>query len=195
MTDKKKQPRKTAAATPPGTETGNLPPLDFSGHTEGKEAGNEPWRKWRVKPDLLYMLATPPESGIGSRIAHCRAQLDNLSVEALARYTKNFDPAGISRMSIIRYESGENIPGARELRILCDALWIPANWLLIGQIDTELQQSTGKELINVLTKLIQEVSGNRLPEWLAGFSEQKLQAEIEKRQQWIYEARQPQPRT
>lgn len=142
---------------------------------------------------MVYKPAVPPEAGIGERIAYCRGQLDNLSVEALARYTKNFDfsGAGISRTTIVRYESGDNMPGARELRILCDTFWVPANWLLFGHPDIVQQQSTGRELVNVLVKLIQEASGSGVAEWIQGIPEWKLQKMTEERQKAIHEARYP----
>ena len=109
--------------------------------TQSTESVSESWRKWKVKPDLVFMPTQTDdpkadvratEAGIGKRIAYCRGQLDNLSVEAFVRYTKNFDADGISRMSIIRYEAGESLPGARELQ---DSMRCPvgvseldANW-------------------------------------------------------------------
>ncbi|MCO5096445.1 MAG: helix-turn-helix domain-containing protein [Rhodocyclaceae bacterium] len=142
------------------------------------------------------MLATPPEKGVGQRIAYCRGQLDNLSVEALARYSKNFDPAGISRPTIVRYESGENIPGARELRILCDALWVPANWILFGTVGPDVENSAGGALLNALNRFVQGASWDGVQGgWMERLAEDQRQAEIEKRQKWIDEARKPTPKS
>lgn len=190
MPDKKKQPRKTAAAAPPGTETGNLPPLDFSGQNEGTEAGNEPWRKWTVKPDLKPMSSNPDEAGIGERIAYCRGQLDNLSVEALARYTKKFDPVGVSKASLVRYEGGDSVPGARELRILCKALWVPANWLLFGTLDSDTQRQTGRVLLEALESHIKTLVPGELS-LLEPLLRQQEKYAVEERQRWIDEARKP----
>lgn len=194
MTDKKKQPKKTATAAPPGTESGNLPPLDFSGQNEGKEAGKEPWRKWTVKPDLKPMPSRPDEAGIGERIAYCRGQLDNLSIDALARYTKFFDSEGVSRQSIIRYEAGNSAPGARELRILCKALWVPANWLLFGTLDSDTQRQTGRVLLEALESHIKTLVPSELSV-LEPLLRQQEKYAIEERKRWIDEARKPQPRT
>lgn len=191
MTDKKKQPRKTAAAAPPGTETGKLPPLDFSGRNEGKKAGNEPWQKWKVKPDLKPMPSSPDEAGIGNRIAYCRGQLDNLSVEALARYTKKFDPVGVSKASLVRYESGDSVPGARELRILCKALWVPANWLLFGTLDSDTQRQTGRVLLEALESHIKTLFPDELSEMFEPLLRQQEKYAAEERKRWIDEARKP----
>lgn len=76
-----------------------------------------------------------PEDMIGERIKLKRKELD-LSIEALSRLTKLCDlwgeQQGISRTVLSRYESGEFKPGARETRILCHALKVSANWLLLG---------------------------------------------------------------
>lgn len=151
----------------------------------------------KVKPDLIDMPASPPESGIGRRIAYCRGQLDNLSVEALARYTKNFDTDGISRASIVRYEAGESLPGARELRILCASFWIPANWMLFGEEDFGVKISTEeKAYIVAMRNLIS--SKTSLSEFgvkIPSLTEQSVMLEeileVQKRQSWLYLARNP----
>lgn len=146
----------------------------------------EPWQEWNVRPSLKPMLATPHEAGIGKRIAYCRGQLDNLPVEALARYTKNFDDVGISRTTIVRYESGENIPGGRELRILCDTLWIPANWLLFGVVDPLAEGSAIMNMVHSLRLFIRnEVGSIGIDDLL----EEANQKKVEQRQRWIHEAR------
>lgn len=78
----------------------------------------------------------PPESLLGKRIKAARAHY-NLSAEALSRLSKLADTAegrGVSPPSISRYEAGEALPGARELRLLCDSLEVSAHWLLYGQV-------------------------------------------------------------
>ncbi len=145
-------------------------------------------KRWKVKPKLEPIPATPPESGIGKRIAYCRGQLDNLPVEALARYIKNFDAVGISRTTIVRYESGENIPGGRELRILCDALWVPPNWLLFGGVGADAVGADELELLNALGRFVRRESGGTkgLDD---DFKEQAEAKEIEQREKWMDEAR------
>lgn len=90
---------------------------------------------------------TPPENGIGERIRLKRAELGNgLTVEDLSRVCKEFDQEGqgISRLAISRYEAGRFIPGARELRILCEALGVSPNWLLLGTESERWPESTFK---------------------------------------------------
>ena len=68
-----------------------------------------------------------PESRLGERLRYARSQLD-LNIEALSRLTEGYDAngKGVSPTSISRYESGENLPGTLELRILCDSLGLTA---------------------------------------------------------------------
>ncbi|NCN88829.1 MAG: helix-turn-helix transcriptional regulator [Gallionella sp.] len=161
-------------------------------------SGGESWRKWKVKPDLVYIPAQvndpksdvrATETGIGKRIAYCRGQLDNLSVEAFVRYLKNFDGDGISRMSIIRYEAGESLPGARELRILCDALWVSPSWMLTGIVDSK--SNTQSALEKALQDFVLNVMNSGLPGGFGDLVKYEEQRQVEKRQQWIDEARKP----
>lgn len=172
----------------------NLSPAEVEAMRSEVEVVSEPWRKWKVKPVLEPTLATPPESGIGKRIKYCCGQLDNLPVEALARYTRNFEEGGVSRQSLVRYVSGDTSPGARELRILCEALWVPANWLLFGVIDPAAEGSALMEIARGLRRMMREESGGEIA-WLDRMEKQTRDQEIEKRQQWIEEARKPQPRS
>lgn len=76
-----------------------------------------------------------PEEGIGARIRDARLRpVYDLSVEALSRLCKEFDDQGqgITPTTLLRYEQGKVLPGARELRVLCDALDVSADWLLFG---------------------------------------------------------------
>lgn len=183
MTEKKKQPKKTT----------DNPQIYLEGAQLSSPPEEQTWRKWKVKPDLQDILSDPPESGIGKRIAYCRGQLDNISVEALSRYVKNFDPSGISRTTIVRYESGENTPGARELRILCRALWIPADWLLFGKSEAKEQSELDAFLDGWLRKKLHNFGlfdDNHTLEALLNLMQNE---KIEERQRWIDEARKPPP--
>mgnify|MGYP000650112629 CR=1 FL=1 len=110
-------------------------------------------------PDIGPMQAAfdkPPESRIGERISAARKGL-SLSVEALARFTTYFDPQekrGISPTSLLRYESGEFEPGARELRILCDTLCVPPGWLLYGSLENAGDDSHAQRLLNALEQYV-----------------------------------------
>lgn len=85
---------------------------------------------------LLPAHGEPPESAAGLRVQAARNHY-RLSVEALSRLTKAYDThegRGISSTALLRYEAGEAQPGARELRLLCQALGIPPEWLLLGTL-------------------------------------------------------------
>lgn len=152
-----------------------------------------PWSRWTVKPVLEAMFADPPESGIGKRIAYCRGQLNNLSLDALARYTKFFDDEGVSRPSLVRYEAGQTLPGARELRILSKTLWVPIGWLLLGNVETDTEyDKPGRDLLLALDAYAARkwgASGARLNEFLSEVGKGKDQEEKEQRQRWMDEAR------
>ncbi len=154
-----------------------------------------PWKRWKVKPLLEAMFADPPESGIGKRIAYCRGQLDGLSVDALARYTKFFDKDGISRPTIARYETGDNLPGARELRILSDTLWVPTSWLLLGKLETSTSTGFGQAVEDALNAHLGRLGVGGLQQMLSEANAGREAADIQQRQRWIDEARSPKPRT
>ena len=88
-------------------------------------------------PDAHRPLNSPPEDGIGDRIRQAREKL-GLSQARLAEKTKEqdrFEGKGIPRSVLIGYEAGKHKPGARELRLLCDALDLDVAQLLYGQQD------------------------------------------------------------
>ena len=74
-----------------------------------------------------------PEDGIGGRIRAAR-EAKGYSQTHLSDYTKEVDAArkGIHRTVLVGYESGQTRPGAREIRILCEALSVTPNWLIYG---------------------------------------------------------------
>lgn len=101
----------------------------------------------------------PPEAGIGERIKEARKNI-GVSVEQLSDLTSRFDHealyadgSGISTPSLYRYEKGERLPGARELRLLCEALKVTPNWLLLGKAESE-QESEYGQIGRVLCSLI-----------------------------------------
>jgi transcriptional regulator with XRE-family HTH domain len=101
------------------------------------------------------------EDLIGDRIKAKRQRL-GMNFEQLARLCKDYDEPtkeGISPTSLLRYESGKFKPGARELRILCAALDVSANWLLLGEGDGDsgrLVPITFDEGMDVLKSLVFE---------------------------------------
>lgn len=200
MTDSKKtKPAKSAKKRQPPVDAPAQGFVIGLGNEAEQDAQPKPWAKWNVKPDLSSMFASiitnPPEAGIGKRIAYCRGQLDNLSVEALARYTKNFDPDGISRTTIVRYESGDNLPGGRELRILSDALWVPVDWLIWGRAESSGVSSEDIALLEALdARILRRIGHGDLADMTKGLAQRDVQDKIEQRRKWLYEARQPKPR-
>ncbi|BCM23827.1 helix-turn-helix domain-containing protein [Methyloradius palustris] len=107
----------------------------------------------------------PPEDTIGVRIKARRNELA-LNVEELARLTQQYDygdeKKGISASMLRRYEYEDGSkPGTREIRLLCDALDVSADWLIRG-IDPNLNQETSnlsvaaESFINAVKLIIQE---------------------------------------
>lgn len=98
--------------------------------------------------------ATPvPESRFGERLKYAREQL-GLNIEALSRLSRDLDIAseGVSPTSIARYEQGDRLPGLAEFRCLCDALLVPAQWLLYGDIGNAGKDDIEQSLIDVLSR-------------------------------------------
>lgn len=118
---------------------------------------------------------TPPENGIGERIRLKRAELaGGLTVEDLSRICKEFDPEGqgVSRAALFRYESGKILPGARELRILCEALAVSPNWLLLGT-DRERWTETTSVMVEALDAWVRErARQGELDDMLSGFGKE-----------------------
>ena len=83
--------------------------------------------------DLPEGSELAPEDGIGDRIRSAR-DARGLSQTALAARTKMVDPAGkgVARTVLVGYESGNFRPGAREIRLICQALSVTPNWLILG---------------------------------------------------------------
>lgn len=97
------------------------------------------------------------EDGIRERIKEARQLPGNdLNVEALSRLCREYDPQsqGITRTTLLRYESGVVLPGARELRILCDALGVSADWLLLGVGAMSQKGLSMEEMLNTLQGVV-----------------------------------------
>lgn len=139
------------------------------------------------------MIASPPESGFGARVKAARTHY-RLNVEALSRLTKFYDELdarGVSGAAISRYEGGDALPGAREFRLIADALNLSPDWLLFGTIATGGKTDAQQRLIAALLAVIGEqqtdanIGGSRQTEWLKA-------TEMMKRRRLIAEARKPQ---
>lgn len=74
-----------------------------------------------------------PEDGLGERLKTIREGRD-WTQSTLSTRTKMTDPngEGVSRTVLVGYESGKYKPGAREIRLISEALNVTPNWLLYG---------------------------------------------------------------
>lgn len=74
-----------------------------------------------------------PEDGIGERLKDAR-EARQWTQSVLSVRTKLADPngEGVSRTVLVGYESGKYKPGAREMRLLAEALHVTPNWILYG---------------------------------------------------------------
>ena len=149
-------------------------------HPPREEAENFGSPAVRLIPWSPSTKDAPPEAAISERLKYARSEL-SLSVEALARLTKRCDLAeakGVSPSSLLRYENAESLPGARELRLLCEALEVPAQWLLMGQIQSggisPAQQQLFASLAEVIREAVREVVKNNA----AGEQVQKLRGAL-----------------
>lgn len=89
----------------------------------------------KTVPDTSAAKLDLPEKGIKDRIKAARLREGyDLTIEALSRLSKMIDPAGqgIAHQTIVRYEKGDVLPGARELRILADSLRVSTDYLIMG---------------------------------------------------------------
>ena len=78
-------------------------------------------------------LQAAPEDGIGDRIRSAR-EGRGFSQTGLATRTRVLDSKGkgVARTVIVGYEAGTFRPGAREIRLICQALSVSPNWLILG---------------------------------------------------------------
>jgi len=135
---------------------------------------------------------SPPEAGIADRLKYARSEL-SLSIEALSRLTKRYDPhegKGVSPSSLLRYESGESLPGGREIRLLCEAFAVPTQWLILGQIPNSGRTASQQELIAAIARFIRETMSD-IPVGGELVSEMQQRSEERARAEWITEARKP----
>lgn len=105
---------------------------------------------------------TPPEARFGERLRDARQQL-GLSVEALSRLTKGYDLAagkGVSPPTLGRYESGDTLPTLRELRLLAEALDVPAQWLVDGNSPYVKGSAEAQALISAISKFVTVVQND-----------------------------------
>lgn len=141
-------------------------------------------------PPAAPVEAQPlPEKGIGGRIKEARLRKENdLTIEALSRLCKIVDPAGqgIAQPTIVRYEKTEVLPGARELRVLCAALNVSADWLILGKEFEGLERVDA--VMGVLSDMIKVKLVKENPLWFLGDEGEK------ERRTLLAKAKEPQPR-
>lgn len=93
-------------------------------------------------------VVDPIASGLANRIREARGAR-GLTLDALNLLTRAVDPdgRGISRNSLSRYESQSGAdPGARELRLISQALRKPLAWFLYGDHDDPMNFATTEPL-------------------------------------------------
>jgi transcriptional regulator with XRE-family HTH domain len=100
---------------------------------------------------------------IGDRIQKKRKE-HGLSVDELASLTASFDfsladlnEKGLSSQTLYRYEKSEREPATREIRLLCSALNVSADWLIFGE-SWNGEQDADTKLANNFRALIKEGS-------------------------------------
>ena len=114
--------------------------------------------------------SAPPEDGIWERVRDKRKEL-GLSVQDLSRLTALYDywgGKGVSRSMLARYENPEGFkPGAREIGLLCAALDVSADWLVLGIVEqsrnTAFQEAFEQEvrrLMNPIESVFQGEGGD-----------------------------------
>ena len=102
------------------------------------------------------------EALLGSRLKEIREKKRQMTSAELHRKT------GISKSSLTRYEKGDRLPGASELRALCDALEVSPQYLLYGDEAREfgplstsvydLNIESDRQFMLIATVLLQSLS-------------------------------------
>lgn len=106
-----------------------------------------------------------PEAGIGQRIKDLRKRHD-ITVDQLAALTASHDtwtanPAdrGIAVSTLYLYENGSRLPRAKEIRLLCDALGVTPNYLILGK-DWSMSPVLRTELELIFNKIGDMIENN-----------------------------------
>lgn len=170
--------------------------IEFSFHKNIKDMSHQPnsdANNAEIKTPTVRLVPMKaigvftPETQFGARLAYARNEL-GLKVEALSRLSKDYDPAGqgVSPTSIARYESGDRLPGLGEFRILCDALDVPSQWLLYGDIANGGQNEFEQHLLAALDGYIRAkghdvmLEGAPVSHYVAWHAQQNRAGAIEK---------------
>lgn len=110
----------------------------------------------RLELPAAYVV-DPTGKGLGQRIQESRT-FHGFTLDALSLMTKAVDPErrGISRNALSRYELGTADPGARELRLLSQALRRPLSFLIYGDHDDPMEPPHGQPIELVIEDYIAE---------------------------------------
>src|SRR5689334_17943064 len=73
-----------------------------------------------------------PQPAVASKFGGIAAEIKRARTRAGKSHSELHRETGISRTVLIGYESGRTRPGAREIRLICDALNTTPNRLLYG---------------------------------------------------------------
>ncbi len=110
---------------------------------------------------------------IGERIQKRRKEL-GLSADELAALTALYyfenvpeKERGLSSQTLYRYEKNEREPAFREIKLLCGALNVSADWLVFGQL-WNVEQEVDSKLASELRALVQSASNTRMIDMLKG---------------------------
>lgn len=126
-----------------------------------------------AKLDIISHTRTlVPEDILGDRLRKKREE-KRLTQEALSILCRELDPnsKGISRPSIVAYENGETLPGARELRLLADALEVTPSWIILGEYDAPQEVDIENELSRFIHKIAYNVARQAAHDVLREFIE------------------------
>lgn len=122
-------------------------------------------KKHSAKSGARLPTSPTPEQSIGVRIKSKREEL-GLNFEEFSALTKGYDAEGIAAVTLRRYEregDGATLPGIRELRILCDALDVTADYLLRARTAPEYEQQDSADWQDLKAIMARAVKQDRLP--------------------------------
>ena len=134
----------------------------FRKAAEALAALKEPGRQSVVLRPMQAPVSDPPESRFGDRLKDARQQL-GMSVEAFSRLCKAYDThdgKGISPPTLGRYEANETLPGIRELRLIAQALAVPIQWLVSGDLPDVGGTAPVQAMVTALRDFVEYVQGD-----------------------------------
>ncbi|MGQ3054332.1 MAG: helix-turn-helix domain-containing protein [Roseateles sp.] len=99
-------------------------------------------------PPSRELASDTSDAAIGRRIREAR-EAKNLTQQQVSVRSKwvDHEEKGISRTALIGYEAGTSRPGTRELRIICETLYVSPNHLLFGSEHPFQTAHAGAEML------------------------------------------------